>query len=85
MHDRPERRGTGTFARTVERALEYIGDRQCLADLIGVELATLDHWTSGARLPPDAIFLRVLDLAFPASSPVLAGPRRSGSDHDSSA
>jgi hypothetical protein len=56
--------------------LEYIGDRQCLADLIGVDLATLDHWISGPRLPPDAIFLRVLDLAFPASAPVLASPKR---------
>lgn len=69
------------FTRTVERAIEYIGDRQCLADLIGVDLDTLNRWTSGPRLPPEDVFLRVLDLAFPTSPRVALQPptrRRTG-------
>ncbi len=72
MHQRTNSGGDKptAFVRTLERAMEHVGSRQRLAELIDVELATLDLWMSGSRLPPDDVFLRVLDLAFPASPPV---------------
>jgi hypothetical protein len=58
------------FTRTVERAMENVGDPQRLADLLGVGVADLDRWTLGRELPPHDVFLRALDLAFRATLPL---------------
>jgi DNA-binding transcriptional regulator YdaS (Cro superfamily) len=59
-----------TSSRTIERALENIGDRPTLAALLGVEVADLNRWILGKQIPPHEIFLRALDLAFRGTLPV---------------
>ena len=56
--------------RTIERALENVGGRERLAQLLGVEIAELNRWILGKQFPPHEVFLRALDLAFQATSPV---------------
>ena len=55
---------------TIMRALENVGDRERLANLLGVEVARLNRWILGREIPPHDIFLRALDLAFQNTSPV---------------
>lgn len=56
--------------RTIERALENVGDKERLARLLGADVAELDRWILGNQAPPHEVFLRALDLAFRATSPV---------------
>lgn len=56
--------------RTIERALENVGDRDRLADLLGVSVADLNRWILGKELPPHDVFLRALDLAFRSTTPL---------------
>jgi DNA-binding transcriptional regulator YdaS (Cro superfamily) len=60
--------------RTIERALENVGDRERLAEVLGVDIADLNRWILGKQLPPHEVFLRALDLAFQATSPVVPRP-----------
>jgi hypothetical protein len=63
--------GTASAAkRTIERALENVGDKERLAQLLGVHTADLNRWILGKQHPPHEVFLRALDLAFRATSPV---------------
>jgi DNA-binding transcriptional regulator YdaS (Cro superfamily) len=63
--------GTSSAAkRTIERALENVGDKKRLAQLLGVDVADLNRWILGKQIPPHDVFLRALDLAFRATSPV---------------
>jgi hypothetical protein len=63
-------RSSSASKRTIERALENVGDRERLAQLLGVDIAELNRWILGRQLPPHDVFLRALDLAFKATSPV---------------
>ena len=67
--------------RTIERALETVGDRERLAAMLGVTVADLNRWILGKELPPHEVFLRALDLAFrstmPVSTPPAASPKQS--------
>jgi hypothetical protein len=56
--------------RTIERALENVGDEERLARLLGADVAQLNRWILGKQAPPHKVFLRALDLAFGATSPV---------------
>jgi hypothetical protein len=56
--------------RTIERALENVGDKERLAQLLGADVAELNRWILGKRVPPHEVFLRALDLAFRTTSPV---------------
>jgi DNA-binding transcriptional regulator YdaS (Cro superfamily) len=56
--------------RTIERALENVGDKARLAQLLGVNSADLNRWILGKQIPPHDVFLRALDLAFRTTSPV---------------
>jgi hypothetical protein len=56
--------------RTIERALENVGDKERLAQLLGVNSADLNRWILGKQIPPHDVFLRALDLAFRTTSPV---------------
>ena len=67
--------GTSTAAkRTIERALENVGDKERLAQLLGVHTADLNRWILGKQIPPHEVFLRALDLAFRATSPIGSAP-----------
>lgn len=76
-----------TSKRTIEKALENVGDRERLAKLLGAELTDLNRWMLGKELPPYDVFLRALDLAFKASMPVapLAKPGDPRADGDRTA
>lgn len=61
--------------RTIERALENVGDRDRLAALLGVSVADLNRWILGKELPPHDVFLRALDLAYRATTPLSVPPK----------
>jgi DNA-binding transcriptional regulator YdaS (Cro superfamily) len=61
--------------RTIERALENVGDKERLAQLLGADVAQLNRWILGKQVPPHEVFLRALDLAFRATLPVGDVPR----------
>ena len=56
--------------RTIERALENVGNKERLAQLLGVDGADLNRWILGKQRPPHDVFLRALDLAYRTTSPV---------------
>ena len=63
--------GTSSAAkRTIERALENVGDKERLAQLLGADVADLNRWILGKQMPPHEVFLRALDLAFRTTSRV---------------
>jgi DNA-binding transcriptional regulator YdaS (Cro superfamily) len=73
--------GTSSAAkRTIERALENVGDKERLAQLLGVHVADLNRWILGKQIPPHEVFLRALDLAFRTTSPVGSAPRTAQND-----
>lgn len=63
--------------RTIERALENVGDRERLAAMLNVTVADLNRWILGKELPPHEVFLRALDLAFRSTTPVSTTPAAS--------
>ena len=44
------------------RALEIMGDRQSLADNLGVRPVVLDGWLAGGVPVPEGTFLRAVDI-----------------------
>jgi len=48
-------------ARAVKRAAELCGENE-LAFQLGVSLGELKLWMLGLTLPPDAVFLRIVDI-----------------------
>ena len=48
-------------ARAVKRAAELCGDDE-LAFQLGISIGELRLWTLGLAVPPDAVFLRVVDI-----------------------
>jgi hypothetical protein len=65
-----EQTTSSASSRTIERALENVGDRRALAALLGVEVADLNRWILGKQIPPHEVFLRALDLAFRGTLPL---------------
>jgi DNA-binding transcriptional regulator YdaS (Cro superfamily) len=73
--------GTSSAAqRTIERALGNVGDKERLAQLLGVHVADLNRWILGKQIPPHEVFLRALDLAFRTTSPVSSAPPAAQND-----
>jgi len=62
--------------RTIERALDRVGDRQRLAELLGVDLADLNRWILGKDSPPHDVFIRALDLGIQERSADRERPSR---------
>jgi hypothetical protein len=50
------------YRRTVERAVEVLGDEQRLARYLHVPLRELHAWRTGGELPPLAMFLSCVEL-----------------------
>ena len=44
------------------RAAEILGDMEALRKFLAVPMSTLTLWIQGYDRPPDAVFLRVVDL-----------------------
>ena len=53
----------------LRQALEILGTRERLAATLGVTLADLDAYLSGASSPPARVFLDTVDIVWPASGP----------------
>jgi hypothetical protein len=50
------------YRRTVERAVEVLGDEQRLARYLRIPLGELHAWRTGGGLPPLAMFLSCVEL-----------------------
>ena len=57
------------YSRALQRAAELIGGRDKLAAYLGVPLADLQKWISGATRPPQPAFLRAVDFIIDETSP----------------
>jgi hypothetical protein len=49
-------------ARLITRACDIAGGRERLASRLGVEVHSLEFWLSGRATPPEAVFLKAVDL-----------------------
>ena len=50
------------YVRTLHDACVIIGGEQKLAEYLGVEVREIERWLAGFGRPPDAVFLRCVDL-----------------------
>ena len=48
--------------RTLQRALEIVGDRQRLSRELRVPMEDLNAWLSGRDMPPTGVFLSAIDI-----------------------
>jgi hypothetical protein len=67
------------MTRVMQLALDAYGSRQHLAIALNVSMDDLNSWIDGKAVPPHAVFLKLVDVAFAqAGKPVLrAVPRKS--------
>jgi transcriptional regulator with XRE-family HTH domain len=65
---------SNAYTRTLELALETVGDLEALAKRLGVSAAQLKPWLRGECAPPPAVFLAALDI-------VARGPLGKSTDH----
>jgi hypothetical protein len=49
-------------SRTLVRALSIVGDHERLRQRLDVSATQLDKWIQGLSRPPDAVFLRAVDI-----------------------
>jgi hypothetical protein len=63
-----------SVSRTLERALRVVGGPARLAEHLGVGEAQLMEWLAGRGKPPNAVYLRALDLV--ASGPFAPSRRK---------
>ena len=57
------------YVRTLHDACVILGGEHKLAAFLGVSVQEVERWLNGLGMPPDAVFLRCVDL-------VEANPRR---------
>jgi hypothetical protein len=50
------------YVRTLHDACKLLGGEHKLAEYLGVEVALINAWLDGRGRPPDAVFLRCVDL-----------------------
>jgi hypothetical protein len=50
------------YIRTLHEACLAVGGEHKLASFLGVPVAEVESWLNGRGVPPDAIFLRCVDL-----------------------
>jgi hypothetical protein len=53
---------TNVHARAIQRAAQIVGGVEALRAHLGVSMNDLRRWMDGEARPPDAVFLRVVDL-----------------------
>jgi hypothetical protein len=57
-----EAKNTHIYVRTLHEACVRLGGEHKLAEYLGVEVQLVNDWLNGKGRPPDAIFLRCVDL-----------------------
>lgn len=55
-------RNRSVFVRTLHEACLLLGGEHQLAAFLGIDVELLNTWLEGDQRPPDAIFLRCVDL-----------------------
>ena len=50
------------YVRTLHDACKLLGGEHKLAEYLGVQVALINAWLDGRGRPPDAVFLRCVDL-----------------------
>jgi len=60
--------------RTLQRALEIVGDEQRLSRELRVPMEELRAWLAGRDMPPTAVFLSAVDIV-EAHAEIYARPR----------
>ena len=50
------------YSRAFRRAAQSLGGVEALRAHLGVGMSDLNRWMQGEARPPDAVFLRVVDL-----------------------
>jgi len=50
------------YSRTTRKALEAAGGGDALAKALGRTLAEIEEWLAGRQVPPDKIFLHLLEI-----------------------
>ena len=50
------------YMRALRRAAQALGSVEALRAHLGVSMSQLNSWLEGETPPPDAVFLRVVDL-----------------------
>ena len=50
------------YVRTLHDACKAVGGEHKLAAYLGVDVSLVESWLNGQGQPPDAIFLRCIDL-----------------------
>ena len=58
-------RNTHIYIRTLHEACLKLGGEHKLANYLGVDVKAIEAWLNGMGKPPDAVFLRCLDLVVP--------------------
>jgi hypothetical protein len=70
--------------RVMQLALDAYGSRQHLAIALNVSMEDLNSWIDGKAVPPHAIFMKLVDVAFAhAGKAVLRSVHRKPSPGDS--
>jgi hypothetical protein len=55
-------KNTHIYVRTLHDACKAVGGERHLAAYLGVDVAQIEAWLNGIGQPPDAVFLRCIDL-----------------------
>ena len=55
-------RNRDVYVRTLHEACLVMGGEHHLAAFLGIDVGLLNAWLEGTQRPPDAIFLRCVDL-----------------------
>jgi hypothetical protein len=55
-------RNSHIYVRTLHDACVMLGGEHKLATYLGVPLERIEDWLNGRGVPPDAVFLRCLDI-----------------------
>ena len=50
------------YSRTTRKALEAAGGLEALSDAVGCPLAEVERWLAGSQVPPDKVFLSLLEI-----------------------
>ena len=50
------------YSRTTRRAIEATGGSEALSGALGRPLAEIEDWLAGREVPPDKIFMQLLEI-----------------------
>ena len=50
------------YSRTTRRAIEAAGGNEALSGVLGRPLAEIEDWLAGRQVPPDKVFMQLLEI-----------------------